>query len=100
MGMLEFNFRKAEAQIRMLEELAACVDDLAKNSFADTLQELSAAWKGAGADAYMRKAEKLQNKIQKSAGDLRQTSEEYRFAAAQVRAAEELAVQISLERKQ
>ncbi|HIY30182.1 MAG TPA: hypothetical protein H9732_04690 [Candidatus Mediterraneibacter avicola] len=99
MGMLEFNFQKADSQIQRLEELAASIEELEKNSYTSTLQELSNAWKGAGADAYMRKAEKLRLKIHQAAVDLRQTAEVYRFAYAQVKAAEEFAAQIAVERK-
>lgn len=95
MGMLEFDFRKANAQIRELEELASWIERMADGEYNDTMQQVSMAWKGAGADAYMRKAANLHGKLEDTAREMRRTAATFRTVAANVRAAEERAMAIA-----
>ena len=56
MGFLEFDFQKANAQIEELEQIAADLEKLVSSRYEESMQQLGGAWKGAGAEAYMRKA--------------------------------------------
>ena len=67
MGLLKFDFDKANAQIRELEEIAAEIEQLASTDYENLMQEMRSAWKGSAADAYMRKASTVQEKIKKTA---------------------------------
>ena len=55
MDLIEMNFRQAKQQAAQLEELAARLENLAKQDLQETMQELSGVWKGENAEAYMRK---------------------------------------------
>ena len=99
MGFLEFDFQKANAQIEELEQIAADLEKLVSSRYEESMQQLGGAWKGAGAEAYMRKASRLQEKMERSSGDVRSTAEVFRNVTRQVRLAEELAAQIAAERE-
>ena len=99
MGFLEFDFQKANAQIEELEQIAADLEKLVSSRYEESMQQLGGAWEGAGAEAYMRKASRLQEKMERSAGDVRSTAEIFRNVTRQVRLAEERAAQIAAERE-
>lgn len=94
MGDLRFDFRKADAQIRELEEIAADIERLAVYKYEQTIQDVGSAWGGAGAEAYMKKAVRLQDKIESCAKDIKNSAEVYRSVVKRVRTAECLAIQI------
>ena len=56
MGLLKFDFNKANAQIQELEEIASEIDQLADTDYENLMQQMRSAWKGNAADAYIRKA--------------------------------------------
>ena len=55
MGLLKFDFNKANAQIQELEEIASEIDQLAATDYENLMQQMRSAWKGNAADAYIRK---------------------------------------------
>ena len=89
MGLLKFDFDKANAQIRELEEIASEIEQLASTDYENLMQEMRSAWKGSVADAYMRKASTVQEKIKKTAQDIQKTSEKYNQAVKRVQTAEQ-----------
>lgn len=97
--VLKFDFNKANLHIQELEEIKAEIEKLANSEYAETMQQLSAAWKGESADAYMRKAGKLQDKINKTAKDIGKVADAYKEAARRAKKAEELAETIAIRRK-
>lgn len=81
MDQIEIDFGVAKRQASQLEELASRLEKLAKNDFEDTLQNISSSWKGQNADAYLRKGEKLEDSILRTASDLRRTASTIRTNA-------------------
>ena len=81
MGLLKFDFNKANAQIQELEEIASEIDQLAATDYENLMQQMRSAWKGSAADAYIRKASQVQERIKihhgilKNFGSLCQCSE-------------------------
>ncbi len=65
MGLLKFDFNKANAQIQELEEIASEIDQLADTDYENLMQQMRSAWKGNAADAYIRKASQVQEKNKK-----------------------------------
>jgi len=98
MGLLKFDFDKANAQIRELEEIASEIEQLASTDYENLMQEMRSAWKGSVADAYMRKASTVQEKIKKTAQDIQKTSEKYNQAVKRVQTAEQRAKEIASRR--
>lgn len=92
MGKMEFDFRKAESQIRELENIADDLERIVASGYADTMQEISGAWSGTGADAYMKKAGRVQDKIEDTIKDLRSTARVYRDIVKEVRRKEQHAL--------
>lgn len=46
MGLLKFDFNKANAQIQELEEIASEIDQLAATDYENLMQQMRSAWKG------------------------------------------------------
>lgn len=95
MGLLEFDFNKANAQIQELEEIASEIDRLADTDYENLMQQMRSAWKGNAADAYIRKASQVQERIKKTSRDVKKTSEVYANAVKRVQAAEEKVKEIA-----
>lgn len=98
MDLMNFDFQKANAQIREMEEISSSVGKLAGRDYANTMQQLSGAWKGAAAESYLRKAYRLQEKMQKTAEEIKRTAEIYNATVKRVAAAEEQAKAIASRR--
>lgn len=95
MGLLKFDFDKANAQIRELEEIASEIEQLASTDYENLMQEMRSAWKGSAADAYIRKASQVQERIKNTSRDIKKTSEVYANAVKRVQAAEEKVKEIA-----
>lgn len=89
------NFNKANAQIQELEEIASEIDQLADTDYENLMQQMRSAWKGNAADAYIRKASQVQERIKKTSQDIKKTSEVYANAVKRVQAAEEKVKEIA-----
>ena len=94
MGLLKFDFNKANAQIQELEEIASEIDQLAATDYENLMQQMRSAWKGSAADAYIRKASQVQERIKNTSRDIK-TSEVYANAVKRVQAAEEKVKEIA-----
>ena len=95
MGLLKFDFNKENAQIQELEEIASEIDQLADTDYENLMQQMRSAWKGNAADAYIRKASQVQERIKKTSQDIKKTSEVYANAVKRVQAAEEKVKEIA-----
>lgn len=71
MGLLKFDFNKANAQIQELEEIASEIDQLAATDYENLMQQMRSAWKGSAADAYIRKASQVQERIKNTSRDIK-----------------------------
>ena len=85
MGLLKFDFNKANAQIQELEEIASEIDQLAATDYENLMQQMRSAWKGSAADAYIRKASQVQERIKNTSRDIKKTSEVYANAVKEYR---------------
>ena len=98
MDSIEMNFRKAKEQAAQLEELAARLDNLAKKDIQETMQNLSGAWKGYSADAYIQKGNRLEENIVATAAKLKQIAATIRSTAQRTYETEMRAREIARER--
>lgn len=96
---IEFDFRQAIQRAEELEEIAADLRKLADNDLQGSLQNLSTAWKGEAASAYIHKGTRLKEKILKSSKDLNKTASTIRSVARRTYNAEMAAYRIAMERK-
>lgn len=85
---IEMNFEAAKRQADKLDNIADELDRLSKNRFNDTLQSVSAAWKGESATLYVNKGVKLQGDITQNAVDFRSIAQEIRAIAQRIYEAE------------
>lgn len=98
MGMIEFDFQKAGSQADQLEQLAKRMKRLAAVDYNNTMQTLACLWQGTSADTYMRKAGRLEEKMEQTANELLQTAEALRIVANQVKKAELQAEELAIQR--
>lgn len=98
MNCLKFDLQKANAQIREMKEISLSVQQLAGKDYTNTMQQLSGVWKGTAAEVYLRKAYRLQEKMQRTAEDIKRTAEIYNATVKRVVAAEEQAKAIASRR--
>lgn len=95
---IEFDFRQAMNRADELEQVAAEMKRMANNDMQSSLQQLSVAWKGEAASAYLTKGGRLKDKVVKSANDLNKTASTIRSVARRVYNAEMTAYRIAMER--
>ena len=95
---IEFDFRQAMNRANELEQVASEMKRMANNDMQSSLQQLSAAWKGEAASAYLTKGGRLKNKVIKSADDLNKTASTIRNVAKRVYEAEMRVYYIAMER--
>lgn len=96
---IRFDFQQAIRRAEELESVAGEMRRLADGELEDSLQRLSAAWKGEAAAAYLGKGARLKEKILKSAKDLDSTASAIRNAANRIYDAEMRAYRLAKERK-
>ena len=87
-----FDFAAANTQASNLEDNADRIRRLADNKMEDTIQQLSAAWQGKSANAYLEKLRQLQGSIAQAAEDIDMIAQSLRFRARKIREAEEAAI--------
>ncbi len=96
---IEFDFRQAKKRAEELETIAADMKKLADRELEVSLQNLSGAWKGEAAQAYLRKGSKLKENILKTSNDLKKTAATIRRVAKRTYDAEKAVYQIAMDRK-
>lgn len=92
---IHINFEEALAVARQLEDLSADMERNVSRSMGDSMQDLSAAWKGESANAYLRKAEQLKGNVSTTSTNLREIAEDIRTTARQLKQAEMKAICIA-----
>lgn len=95
MAILQFDIRKARQQASAIEEAAEGLSRLTKYQYAATMQGVQNSWKGENAECYLKKAAKLQEKMENTSRQLNETAQAVRSAARAVELAEQTAVRLS-----
>lgn len=95
MGEIFINLSKARAEAEAIEDLGGRVEDLAKGSFADSMEHIAAGWKGDSAGRYLEKGARLQEYLEQTGKDIRILGGNIRRAAAALQAAEERAKELA-----
>ena len=72
---LYMDFVKAYNQAERLEELAAELRQLKDREYSDCMRQITAAWKSENATAFLRKADRVGDRIAVTAEQLRKTAE-------------------------
>lgn len=92
---IELDFRKAVEKARQLEDIASLLKNLADNDFENSLQDLSVAWSGENANAYLEKGNNLKGDIHITAENLQEVANSIRFSAQKIYDAEMEALRIA-----
>ena len=95
---IEFDFRLAKQKANELDEIAENLQNLSNNKFNNTMQNLSASWKGESASLYLSKGQMLQEDIINTSKNLRQVASTIRTVAKRIYEAEMEALRIAEER--
>lgn len=95
---IRFNFTQALRRAEELEEIAERMGRLAHTELQGSFQNLSSAWKGEAAAAYLKKGSQLEEKILNSAKDLKSTASVIRNVAKRIYDAEMCAYRLAKER--
>ncbi len=92
---IEMDFRQAMRQADEVDEIASSLSRLADDKLEGSLITLASGWTGENANAYIKKGQALEGRINASAGDLRQVAEAIRSAARRIYEAEMTALAIA-----
>ncbi len=95
---IRFNFQQSLKRAEELEEVAEGLKRLAQGDLESAFQNLSLAWKGEAASAYLEKGSRLEEKILKSAKDLNSTASAIRRIAQRTYEAEMRTYRLAKER--
>lgn len=80
----ETDFHVAVMKADQLEDIAKRLSDLSDRQLGGAMQSLSCGWKGENAYAYLKKGAKLQGKIKETSNELRNAAEELRSIGKKV----------------
>lgn len=92
------NFMNAKKQADNLDAAAKQLRRIADSGIENSLQELSAAWKGEASDAYCRKGRELKRKILATAKKTEREADVIRNAARRTYNAEMTAYNLAIKR--
>lgn len=98
MHSIEMNFARAVQQAQKLEEIAGKIEQLTEGSCQACLNELSSNWKGEGANAFLKKGNRLKDNMKESARNLKKTGSTIREIARRTYDAEKRAYQLASSR--
>lgn len=96
---IRMNFELAKKQAAKLESIAENIKKIGNTQFPDTLQKVSANWKGDNSNTYINKGNRLSGDITKTANSLSTIAEEIRTTAERIYRAEMNNLQIANNRK-
>ncbi len=96
---IEFDFRQALAQADRIDGVADRLSSLSGRQFGATMQNLSANWKGENASGYLNKGARLQDKMNGTVNELRNTAGDIRRIARALYDAEMEALEIASRRE-
>lgn len=95
---IEFDFRKALGQADKIDAIADRLGRLSGTEFGNTMQNLSAGWKGDNASQYLSKGSRLQEKMNGTVKELYSVASDIREIAKRVYEAEMAALAIASDR--
>lgn len=93
------DFQQVIAQARQIETLAETLRQESEGNVANALAELSGAWKGDAADAYLKKGTRFQDELTKTANDLSGTAVVIKEIAKALYDAEQRAAELGIQRQ-
>ncbi len=93
------NFKAAVAQANKLEDIAERLIRVSDNDYNNTLQNISSAWKGENAQAFISKSSLLIEKMDNTAESLRSAADTVRQIAINIYEAEMAALTVARERE-
>lgn len=96
---IRFNFRQALNQADKLDDVADRLERLSGRTLENSMQTLSAAWKGENAAAFLNKEDILKGDIKKTAANIHDIADDIRRIAKRVYNAEMEALRIASERR-
>ena len=91
MSGIDFDYGRAIAQARRLDEIASQVRNSTARGIENAMGELRAGWEGEAAQSYMTKGIELSEKVEKVAKDLENAADTIRRIAKRIEAAERAA---------
>lgn len=97
-AQIQMDFAEAKKRASEIEEIASDLSNVSKRDMENTMGNIAAAWKGDSARQYLGKAERLQNDIQKTAGELQKVASTIRVVAQNIYNAEMEALRIAMQR--
>lgn len=89
------DFQKVINQANQMEELAGELRRECEGNLAEALNVVSSAWTGTAAQKYLRKGNRFQEEMIRSANDLARTAEVMREIAQVLYAAEQAAIHLA-----
>lgn len=95
---IEMNYRQALKQAEKLDTIANNIKHLSGTELRGSLQNISANWKGDNASLYLNKGSRLQETMNKTAGELHSVASDIRTIAKRVRDADIAALAIAAAR--
>lgn len=98
-GTINFNYNRAIQQASELDEIANNLSRLTSSEFAETMQNISANWKGENANKYLKKGERLQSDMSSTAKSLHGVASEIRRIAKRIYDAEMYALALARARE-
>lgn len=96
---IEINFRSDVQRAEELEAVAENLERLSKNKYKDTMQQISANWRGECASLYLQKGDVLQEELLEVATELKKIAETTRNIAKRTYLAEKKALEIAQRRE-
>ena len=93
MSSIFLDYQQACRQVEEMKDTAECLRKLSAN-LEDTMQKLSAGWKGDSAAAYLQKSELLKDDIWGTAELLGQIADAVHLTAEELRKADETAADL------
>lgn len=88
---IKFDYNQTVQQAKLLDELAADMQNQSVKKLGEVCQNIEAAWTGDAGKAYLRYMRGVQEDIQKKAKYLKDTAEFLRSAAKKMQAADDQA---------
>lgn len=95
LASIRIDFDKAMRMADELDDLASNLTTLAENQMNGTLQEIRRTWTGEASGQYLKKGQILEEKISKSAEQLKKISEAVRITARVTYQAEQEALRLA-----
>ena len=98
-AQIRIDFQQAINQAKRLDDIADKLDRTAKKSMENSIQNLASAWKGDNASAFLKKEERLKEKISTTSEHVRAIADDIRRVARAIYDAEMESWRIANERK-